>query len=688
MKKELLYLLVFLISFISNAQEQEEKYPVFEVCETKSKEELKDCFNQEVEKLFIQNIEKENASILSFEGKINVVFIVTNQGEFKAIYSNTNNEKYKEEIKKAFQNFPKITSAKLHDISVEMRFVLPAEFPIVDGKFSNHKAKKVAIQDALKKKDSTPIYREFNSNLFIPLVHSKYDQYEYFVNQGDNSHSASKPYSYNYLKDYKNLNEIVSPLLKEKKSWFGRKLWNEHLATVDKKDYWFNIDFLVDLQLGKDKNTDYSYTYNNTRALQIEGGIGKHLNFYTIYYESQARFSKYVDTYARSLKADGFNPGIVPGRGVGKEFGEDGFDYPVAEAYLTYAPNKMFDFTFGTGHNFVGDGYRSLILSDVSTPNTYFKINTTFWKIKYTNLWMWLRDVRPEESENGVYGQKFMAMHYFSLNITKDWNVGLFESALWDNTNKRGFDVNYINPLIFYRAVEFATGPRSGNALVGITSKLKLGKNRKFTLYGQMVIDEFTVKEIFARNGYWGNKLGFQLGGKYYDAFNIKNLYLQGELNIVRPYTYSHKNVILNYGNENQALAHPWGANFKEAVGIIRYTKNRWYANAKLSIGEKGFDFDNAEDSKSYGGNIYKSYLDNRVGDYNNKIGQGNKANIYTADLQAGYIVNPATKLKLYAGVILRNFDSQAPVEGYEQGNTVWLNFGLRADIFDWYFDF
>ncbi|WP_196895078.1 gliding motility protein RemB [Aureivirga marina] len=688
MKKKLLYILICAVFFTIKTHAQEEKYPTFSVCENKNEVDLKDCFTNEVEMLFIQNLEKENASILDFKGKTNIVFIVTNEGNFKVIYSNTNNEKFKEEIKTAFKTFPKVTPATLHDTSVEMRFVLPAVFPTVDGQFSKTESEKIAIQDVLQKKDTTPIYREFNSNILIPLVHSRYDQYEYYLNQDDNSHSGSKPYSFNYAKKYVDFNAQVSPLLKKKKSWFGRKLWNEHLATVNKKDYWFNVDFLVDLQLGKDKNTNYSYTYNNTRALQIEGGLGKGFNFYTIFYESQGRFAKYVDSYARYLKADGFNPGIVPGRGVGKEFGEDGFDYPVAEAYLTYSLNKYFDFTFGTGKNFIGDGYRSLLLSDNSSPYTYFKINTNFWRLKYTNLWMSLHDVTSEASEGGVYGQKFMALHYLSLNVTKDWNIGLFEAAVWDNTNKRGFDFNYINPIIFSRAIEFATGPRSGNALLGLTSKLKIGKNRKLTLYGQLLVDEFTVKEIIKNNGYWGNKLGFQFGGKLYDAFNIKNLYLQGELNVVRPYTYSHKNVILNYGHKNQALAHPWGANFKEAVGIVRYTKNRWYVNGKLSIGEKGFDFDEAVNDKNYGGNIYRSYVEERLDDYGNEIGQGNKAQIYTADLQVGYVVNPATNLKLYGGVILRNFDSDAPVEGYEQGNTVWLNFGLRADIFDWYFDF
>ena len=86
--------------------------------------------------------------------------------------------------------------------------------------------------------------------------------------------------------------------------------------------------------------------------------------------------------------------GVVPGRGRAKNFKEDGFDYPVAEAYLSYTPNKFFNFQFGNGKNFIGDGYRSFFLSDVASPYPFLKISTSFWKIKYTNLWMWMDDVR------------------------------------------------------------------------------------------------------------------------------------------------------------------------------------------------------------------------------------------------------------------------------------------------------
>ena len=58
--------------------------------------------------------------------------------------------------------------------------------------------------------------------------------------------------------------------------------------------------------------------------------------------------------------------------------------------------------------------------------------------------------------------------------------------------------------------------------------------------------------------------LAYKLGGKYFDAFTVKNLDLQGEMNMVRPYTYTHYDSTANYTHYNQPLAHPLGAGFAE----------------------------------------------------------------------------------------------------------------------------
>ncbi len=182
------------------------------------------------------------------------------------------------------------------------------------------------------------------------------------------------------------------------------------------------------------------------------------MSFSVSVYESQGRFAQYVNEYAESLKAFGPDPAIIPGRAIGKGFKDDAYDYPVAEAYLSYTPAKFINIQFGHGKNFIRDGYRSLLQSDVASPSPFLKLNTKFWKIKYTNNWMWLKDVRPEVAEEGAFLTKYIANQeyiennpkkkYLSIsmpffNYTKDWCV-IVKSKHIPYTDTGGSGVMYI----------------------------------------------------------------------------------------------------------------------------------------------------------------------------------------------------------------------------------------------------
>jgi len=483
---------------------------------------------------------------------------------------------------------------------------------------------------------------------------------------------------------YYDFEEHREELLQDRNTLVGRKLWNEHLIRFQTDKYWFTLDPGFDLQLGKDfEQTEHEFTYNNTRELIIQGGLGEKFNFYSVIYENQGRFAEYYNRFAESIRPAGGDPAIVPGRGIAKTFMDDGYDYPVAEGYLSFTPSEFINIQFGHGNNFIGDGYRSLLLSDNPSPYPYLKLNTKFWKIKYTNTWMSLRDVRPAVTNSGSFRTKYIANHYLSLNISKRLNLGFFESVMWENDNDRGFDLNYLNPVIFYRAIEFATGADGGNAIIGLTGKYKI--SNQMYAYGQWLIDEFSSSDIFGGEGSWKNKLGFQAGLKYFNAFNVRDLYLQAEYNQVRPYTYSHNSITLNYGHNNQSMAHLWGANFREIIGIARYRKDRYFGSAKLIYGERGFDF--SENGDYYGQDIYRDEAD-RPFDTGVEIGQGNTTNSFYSELEAGYIVNPTTNLKLFASFICRDFNPQANTITNFENSTTWINFGLRTDIFNWYFDY
>ena len=664
---------------------QLKKYPVYEKCDGETINLVKDCFFKRTKETFY-NIFQEPPIIENdnFKGVFSATFIVTNEGEFQLIFVNTPYKELKAEVERTFSQFPKIEPAKYNNHNVEMQFVFPLEEnaePEIDYVYEPQKEDLNEVVQKQKVLDSQfPIH---NSQLNIPFTHQRYVDYEYALHKTKGSHTASKPYLYSYVNQYLALDSVKSQFLKsEVQTWVGRKLWNEHLLKVQEEDYWFTADFLLDLQFGKD-NSEVSYTYNNSRILQLNGGLGNQFSFSATIYESQGRFAGYINEFIENpslLVRPTFSEGLVPGRGKAKRFKDDAFDYPVAEGYLSYTPSKYLQFQFGHGRNFLGDGYRSFLLSDVAAPSLYLKGTAEFWKIKYTNIWIWGKDLRPAAVLNNEHSKKYIAIHYLSLNVNDRLTLGLFETTI--TVGQNGMDADFFNPVIFYRSVEFNRGEDSGNAMVGLTAKYKLSE--RVAMYSQLAIDEFSVGNL-GNLGDWRNKFAFQVGAKYFDALEVKDLYLQGEFNYARPYTFAHRDPILNFANNNQALGHLWGANFWEFVAITRYKKDRWSGMAKMVIGKKGLDFE--DETVSYGGNIFQSY-NVRLGDTGNTLAQGNKASIFHLDLQGNYLLNPSNNLSLFAGISYRNFDLNANTNGFSSGNNFCFRAGIRADLFSWYFDF
>jgi hypothetical protein len=673
-----------------------ERFPVFLNCQKLESQKLVNCFYDEVQDFVYRNFEVPlNLKQNNFQGKIKVLFEVDAKGVFKVLYVNTVDKDLIRATNVVFDKFPKINPSTYDGNPVYSKYTIVIAIPLKSK--SDIAAEALASQGSLidKNKELTEldsiVYKkynspEFESHLNIPFSHSYYAQFDSALNQvGANNHTASKPFTYTEVAKYYNIKVANAKLKKEASSWFDRKLWNENTVEIQGDGYWFALNPLLDLQLGKDTHSASSFTYVNTRALNFRGGLGSQLNFTTTVFESQGRFADYFNSYAESIKPSGGNPAIIPGVGIAKRFKKDAYDFPLAEANLTYAPNKYIDLQLGYGKNFIGDGYRSLLESDGASPYPFFKINTNFWKIKYTNTYMWLKDVRPEVTVDKTYATKFMANHYLSWNVSNRLNLGFFESVVWTDNNNRGFDMSFVNPLIFYRSVEFSSSSRSGNALLGMTYKYKW--NNRINFYGQFLLDEFSIGDVKNGNNSWKNKFGYQLGAKYFNAFEVPNLLLQLEFNHVRPYVYSHSNPITNYAHNNQSLGHQWGGNFEEFIFLARYHKGRYFADAKITAGTRGLDFDTVEDSFNYGGNIYKNYDEKRPYDSGVKVGQGNKTAILITDLQLGYLVNPATNLKFFGSFIYRNFDPTKETLKTFKEHTTWFTLGIRSDVFNWYFD-
>jgi len=322
--------------------------------------------------------------------------------------------------------------------------------------------------------------------------------------------------------------------------------------------------------------------------------------------------------------------------------------------YLAYKPSKNFTFRTGIDKHFWGDGYRSLVLSDNSNVFPYFDATLNVWRLKYTSLIAVLGDINPS-SGDWTLNRKYAVLHNIGVAIGKRINLNLFETIVWsatDSVGKRGFELNYLNPVIFYRPVEFAIGSPD-NALLGLGLRYRIFKNTH--LYTQTIIDEFVLSHIKSNDGWWGNKFGVQIGAKSFNFLGVNNLYCQIEGNYVRPYTYAHVNPMQNYGNHAFSLAHPYGGNFKEILGILHYQYKNYEISAKFIYTQLGADSTNS--LTSMGNDIYKSYKQ-RPADEGIKMLQGIKTNILYSEFKLAYLLNQTLQMKLETGLIIRKFDS------------------------------
>ncbi len=407
----------------------------------------------------------------------------------------------------------------------------------------------------------------------------------------------------------------------------------------DRKDY-FVINPVLDLSYARKSSISDSMLFNG-RGLEFFGQFGDKFNFYTQLMDYQADYIKSIDNYNDSFR-------VYPGIGNSYRNSFKYVDYFYTTGYVSgkLLEKKQYDSvakkealvyqivaTFGNDKQFIGNGYRSLIISDFAPPSLFFQVNYKLGPFKYQNLFKELIGNLSKDS-NKILNKKYLALHRASLEFEKvGLELGLTEMIIQSRSNN-GFDANYFNPVIFYRAVERDLGS-GDNALIALDAKYKKGS---FMCYTQFVLDEFTVGKAFTTNSYV-NKFAFQLGLYYKPqlAF-IKQGYVNLEFNQVRPFTYSHWSNNY-YSTYNQALAHPLESNFREGVFrlfIVPQNLQRWSFRNITTFAFKGFDLN----GDNYGSNIRKNYY-KAVDKKNAFIGQGEQSNIFNTFNEVTYYAMP-----------------------------------------------
>lgn len=455
----------------------------------------------------------------------------------------------------------------------------------------------------------------------------------------------------------------------ESRNPFLKYFYRSPANFIEVNDKYFHLraNPILNFKMATAKNMADPVLFNQ-RGIEMRGGVDDRIYFYMNILETQARFPDYVnDRVVRDL--------AVPGAGLFKPYNSDffnvanGYDYLNGQGYMAFNVTRHVGVQFGYGRNFIGNGYRSLLLSDFANNYLYLKLNWKVWKIHYQNIFAELAAETDMQTVNeGVIAKKYMAAHHLSYNILPNLNFGIFETVIFSRENQ--FEFQYLNPVIFYRTIEQGLGSPD-NVLIGFDAKWNFLNH--FQLYAQFILDEFLFDELLVeRNGWWANKHGFQVGLKYVDVFGVDHLDVQAEYNTVRPYTYSHRDSSGVYNHYNQPLAHPLGANFREYILKARYTPfKKFIINARLILAEFGED----GDGQNWGGNLI---LDNDTHeqDYGNTVAQGVTANMVLAGLDLSYQLRHNVFLELH--YFYRDKDS---TDDKLDQNVQYFGGGVRVNV-------
>jgi hypothetical protein len=440
------------------------------------------------------------------------------------------------------------------------------------------------------------------------------------------------------------------------------KFFNQHQIDVKGKGYTFYTDLLPDFNLSRDfsgkKNTN-----SGTLGLQIGGTVGSKLSYNVSAYENRAVLPEYLANYTNQI-------GVAPGQAYAGIYGNE-YRWSYITALVSYTPNKYLNISAGRDKTLIGDGYRSELLSDYASPYPFLKLTATLGNVRYMAMWAYFNDPLSVKVDGGDR-KKYGIFHYLDWNVSNRLSIGFFDAVIWpakdDLGHERGFDFTYINPVIFLRPVE-ATNGSPDNALLGFTSKYKLSDG--ITAYGQFALDEFEAKNFFSSNGSSRNKYGWQLGIRGANLFSVNGLNYLLETNNVKPYTYSERYSIVNYAENGEPLAHPWGANFREVVGLLNYSYKRFDFSTEIDYGHYGLDVNDL----NYGKDLFQQYVDPARA-FGNYTGQGLTTNMIYLEGKVAYLLNPKYNLRFELGGLYRS-------EKNSQFNnkTSMITFGIRSSF-------
>ena len=433
---------------------------------------------------------------------------------------------------------------------------------------------------------------------------------------------------------------------------FETLLFRDHLIDYRHDDFHITIDPLYNISLGHDfaDTTAYGDTariYTNTRGLLLQVEAGNKVSFQTGFYENQSFFPAYLRDITLSNSA-------VPGSGRVKKYKNIyGFDYAMSFGTLNIVLPARINFQMAYDRLFIGNGYRSLFLSDANFPYAQVRLQ---WKsknnrVQYHFIAADLQSLqrRPQgETPEALFQNKAASFHYLAFIPIKFLELGLFEGTIWqrwDSTGTRPLPWNAFVPLPGFSTATNGFGDKN-NVLLGLNMLMK--PIRHVLLYGQ-----------YAVSGSGQNHSGIQ-GGMHVFDLPIKGLDLQIEYNTAGKSLYTNGLPLQSWDHYNQPLGTAAGQGSKELIAIAGYHYKRWQGQVKFN-------------------NIRRSLSPQVPTNYYSQA-----PDIQQIDLRAGWQINPKTNSQIGAMLTIRE---ESFIMGSNR-NTLYFSVFVRTFIHNQYFDF
>ena len=357
-------------------------------------------------------------------------------------------------------------------------------------------------------------------------------------------------------------------------------LFKTHLVDVRKKGFHVMADGVFNFELGQDfrdpsQFADTTRFYVNSRGYRFAVDIGPRVSFNTTFYETQAIYPQYLYQFVKTY-------GVVPGQGRIKTVDQRGYDFSWAGGNVSWSPRHFVNVQFGHDKHFVGNGYRSVLLSDNAFNYPFLKMSWLLWKgrIQYSTIYAKLQMAGEEnrlntgESSENIFRWKRATFNHLSINLGPA-QVGLFESTHWKTVEQGGtrdFNGMQLNPVIGLNTAAYGFDGDNVNSLFGMDLKVTL--TDKLFVYGQVALDDPSQ-----------DKMAWQAGLRLFDIFR-QDLHLLLEYNSANAFTYATSSPNMGHVHYNQPMAHPLGANFTEAIAILDYRRKRWSFTGKVNVAQ------------------------------------------------------------------------------------------------------